>query len=160
MSTNSHQNSPRHARVTHLPWRAHQKTSLMKLTKSRPCGPPAASDGPFSTDKAHARGDHPMSNLQEFFNEIFAGTMLRLKPQASHRGAATHEKLATPPIHGPRRTHVIATRRVTCKKSSTKSLQGPRQRSAYRPSTTCETLNTCKMARGTDRRPAWPTHKM
>ncbi len=42
--------------------------------------------------KAYTRGDHSMSDLQEFFNKILAGTVLGLNPHATHRRAATQAK--------------------------------------------------------------------
>ncbi len=72
-------------------------TALTKLPESGPHGPPTASDEPTPacgaykcTDDLHGqdmrcgrqhmtneRGDHSMSDLQEFFNKMLAGTTAR-----------------------------------------------------------------------------------
>ncbi len=123
-------------------------TVVMKLSESVPHGPPSISDGPSSTYKAYTGDNHWLSDMQEFFDKIFAGTMLGLMPQVNHRKTTTDEKRTTPSIHGRQRTHVMTNRKLTCKNSSTKSSQGPQQN-----------LRRRHMRCGTTRRPTRPIHK-
>ncbi len=46
--------------------------------------------------------DHQINDLQEFVKKILAGTMLELKPEASHKRPAVREKRTTSLTHDTR----------------------------------------------------------